>query len=370
MSRTSTEWIPIPTGSSVTGWGFSINEYPSAFLLIRKPRLLFIESDIACSVQADWVPGTQVTKSACNDLQQQAVLSDEDLAHLGHWGWTPWCYGTDTPTFDKPPTWQQVVLDTDWLKILTPRVNLNVHGETTLASTIATALSQECSEPPVDCIEGSFDDVESLIGFVITKINAIVATFVVDGLTRIGWNENFVHDLTTESVGNDSSTGPSWIYNGVDASSPRLWSEYVSGSASLLPDTAFRQSVGSTYDVAFTVQGFGLRLNGVAYYLALTIFLMHLLLVLAHVGYTLWRKRTSGSWSSLTDILVLSQKSTPRGDALKNTCAGIDAGQTLKRQMRIREIDGEVAGHESLQLLVDSEDGYKVRERHAYGASV
>ena len=149
-----------------------------------------------------------------------------------------------------------------------------------------------------------------------------------------------------------------------------MFAKLISGDASLVPNHAYRHEDGRKYRLKLTVQGYGLKANGLAYYLALTIFFLHLILVILHVWYTLGRSHTSTSWSSLTDMLLLSQTSHAPENVLKNTCAGADAYKTPALQMSIRGIENITTGHEMLQLLVDKDEGVQVEHRKVYGAKI
>ena len=78
-----------------------------------------------------------------------------------------------------------------------------------------------------------------------------------------------------------------------------------------MPYKSYRRKEGPTYALQVTIAGYGLRATGRASYLAITVLLVYLLLVVLHTSYVLYLKDDSSSWSSLTDMFVLSQTSPP-----------------------------------------------------------
>ncbi|KAF2806259.1 uncharacterized protein BDZ99DRAFT_523721 [Mytilinidion resinicola] len=183
-------------------------------------------------------------------------------------------------------------------------------------------------------------------------VGSIVASFVVDGMSRIGYVENHIDALNT------------------DLSSDAIYKKILHSGLELDPIPALRQS-GQKYVWSATVEGYGMKATSTAYYLAFTVLSVYVLVVLVHISYTLFRRRVSDSWSTLTDLLVLSQSSPAPADVLRNTSAGIATHGTLKTQLTIRENPGVTVDQEKLQLLF-GEDGKaptlkKIRQGNVYG---
>ena len=72
-SHISTQWISIPEGPSEISYGATTTHYPSAFLLIQNPGLPHTQSDISCSIQADWVTGSNVASKLCFAAIKQTI---------------------------------------------------------------------------------------------------------------------------------------------------------------------------------------------------------------------------------------------------------------------------------------------------------
>ena len=83
----------------------------------------------------------------------------------------------------------------DWLNLLTPTLEATAPGRTTLASVIGKVMSQEYS---IDLIAGD-DGTQTQV--VAIQINTIVASFVADGMARVGWDKKHIYNLTRANVG-------------------------------------------------------------------------------------------------------------------------------------------------------------------------
>lgn len=369
VSYPATQWVEPPSFPTTTNEGFTISNYPSAFLVIRNPTFY---SDMTCSIQADWVPGSHVTSLVKYEIMtnQHATLGTEDLSRLQRWTDDPWNPAGGArgppPEFEKPATWQHISLSTSWLSVLTPAIDPERQGWTTMASVLDTVLGQV--EPP------QFAPYAVAYPSVIfEQVTAVVASFVADALSRFGWDENYAYNLTSDTVFNietsSNSSTPGWNYgrsNWLD-----IFTEILHGKASLQPNNIYREENGQNYTIRVGLEGYGMSINGLAYELAMVVLSVYICLVVYHVYFVLRRDRKShgsGRWSSVIDMLVLAQVSNPPSHALMNTCAGVDAHATLKLPVSIRHVSTDKPGGEKVQLLVNSNAGRKIEVKEKYGA--
>ncbi|RSL99597.1 hypothetical protein CEP52_009633 [Fusarium oligoseptatum] len=95
--------------------------------------------------------------------------------------------------------------------------------------------------------------------------------------------------------------------------------------------TALQQPNGTEFTSFFTsisINGLAYKANSITDYLAITVLLAHIVLVLGHSVYVVYTRRSSDAWDSVMEMLILAHNSQPTSYALRNTSAG------LKMQMR------------------------------------
>ncbi|KAK5167424.1 uncharacterized protein LTR77_007123 [Saxophila tyrrhenica] len=375
-SHTATQWVDIPSSPSMTNYNSSLSHYPSAFLIIRNASTF--QSDVTCSIQADWVPGTHVTSLVSWEIttNQAAQLGDKNLAYLKQWmndvapsgdsQNEPTLLGP-SPEFQKPANWRQISISPTWLDILTPELSPDRPGWTTLASVLDAVLAQQDSAAwvPFEVYSESWH---------FEQINAVITSFVADGLSRLGWEENYAWALNRDTVFNtqDSSNASVSGWNYAQQEWEGVWSALIRKKATLLPNILYRHADGQNYTLQIALEGYGMRIGGLAYKLALLVVFIYIALVFYHIQFVVRKNRKShgsDSWSSLIDMLVLAQTSNPPDTALRNTCAGVATHATLKLPVTVRSVKSEKLGREKVQLLVYQDGGQTVVPDEAYGVN-
>ena len=363
---TSTEatWIPAPQTTSPTSFGTTSPDYPSALLLIRRPGLSFSSSDITCSVQAHWVHGKNVASNVAwafvQATESKGVVDPDVKVAVEKWG------GSSIKSFSMPPVeknprpWQHVTLDWEWLQLLTPAIEPANSGRNTLALLLESVIRAS------NYTGFTAGDSETEESNMFIKIGTIVASFVADGMSRTGWEQNIVRDLDNSNVWNiadGSFAGWNWQAQDWD----QVYSQLIKGTASLVPNLQ-QEGEGRAYKLDVAIKGYGLKASSTAYWLALTILFSHFFLVFGHVAYTIYRRRVSKAWSSVTDFVVLAQMSPPPADrALKDCSAGVKTHEVLRKQLRVRVVaSGAAGGGEELRLVVGREDGERAELGRVY----
>ncbi|KAK5743260.1 hypothetical protein LTR17_002737 [Elasticomyces elasticus] len=359
-TQLTTQWIPVPSD----GFG----GFSGGHLAIRNVTGY---GAIGCTVQAHWIPGATVASGLCDGTRaspattQQAIISPEDTEAL--FDWTHGVqFGDDEP--QPPQRWPHVDLSLDWLSALTPALDPSLPGRTTLASVLESSIVKGRSMPlTIDRIFGSERDFDLDM---LTQVNAIVASFVADGMSRVGTLENHVYDLNkyVDYWGADARK-QGWVWHAATAQG--WWNNFLTGRGRFLPLSDYKNETGEWYKMEMTVAGYGLKADGTAYYLALVILLMHVLLVIAHICYTIHNRRVSFAWTSLIDLFALCLTSPPPDPALANCSAGVSTHALLKEQLRIRDCPDATSGHERLQLLMgDPKTGMGVNAYEVYGVRI
>lgn len=364
VSRTSAYWIPVPTEATPTNYGIPLNKFPSAFLVLRQVQIWDAMADVTCSVQANWIPGTSVGKEACaaglRGITVQGFNNKEGVLMNDPSVLTNWANGLGASTrssFERPPLWPTVSLTENWLNLLTPQLAANDTGWTTLSSTIESVLSQQ----------GDFEvseDVNPSSPFY--QINAVVASFVLDGMARMGITENRLKALDALFTCLSDEPPCEWTWD--TSEWEQIIKNIIDDKATLVPTSTYRKELGKMYHIQFTISGYGIRSDTTASKLALAVLYAHTLLAILHIAYYCFTRRSSDSWSSPTDILALSRCSTTSTNGcLRNTSAGVKTFVTRQLRLRIRENKIVANGEESLQLLVDNAFGDKIEIGKAYG---
>ena len=78
--------------------------------------------------------------------------------------------------------------------------------------------------------------------------------------------------------------------------------------------------------------------------------------------WTLVRRRNSGAWERLEDLLALLLSSRPEPSVLQNTCAGISQATTRSQNVRIVAIRDPWEGEERVQMVF-TDDGSRREDR-------
>lgn len=227
---------------------------------------------MTCSVDARWTKanyrGQPVDAFNAHYTQQASWIQSQQYSH----DLVGWQYS------QRPVAggyWRKVQIDHDWLEALTPSMDNNTAGATSLAGLFAD-MGIEHNEKYTD---------------IVPAVEAIIATMVTDGMSRTGFR----------SVGKpaDQLTDPLNILPDVSSSD---WTSFVGGRHRFPrpdgPATELRLSM--------SIGGYAYRADSKAYWLALTVLFLHAALALAHLGYVILTRVFSNAWESITSFIVLA----------------------------------------------------------------
>ncbi|PYI23886.1 hypothetical protein BO99DRAFT_375586 [Aspergillus violaceofuscus CBS 115571] len=250
---------------------------------------------IGCTVQAGWVPAT--------------VFTDK----YTFWtGWYPWNIQYNNRSLAWNPisysaTNGRVAFGDKWLKLLTPPSPLTV-GDTTSTWRPSTIESLFLN---AGLATNAKTDEIALDGWLVNNssswqrvslVEAIVCSVILDGLSRTGSHQLFIEDRPAMQPSTTTPSTPS-------------------------------ESV--TIKAEMEISGFSLQ-HSLAGTLAMSVLFAHMAIATGHIIYLILKRHTSGSWSSVGELIALAQNSPPASGVLTNTGGGIRSSKTYAHLARIR----------------------------------
>ncbi|KKK20324.1 hypothetical protein P175DRAFT_0440547 [Aspergillus ochraceoroseus IBT 24754] len=283
---------------------------------------------IGCTVQAGWVPAT--------------VFTDK----YTFWtGWYPWNiqFGDRTPAWNgasKSSTNGRIAFGDEWLRLLTPKAPPTAfYTESWRPSTIESIF-----------LNAGLADYAQFRSWLsnsnstrakVSLLEAIVCSVVLDGLSRTGSYRAF----------DTSGSSSEWSianYNLLPNFESRvLKNEQALQTPALDPDQF------TTIQAEMKISGFSFQ-TSLASFLAMSVLLTHILLATAHIGYILYKRQSSSSWSSVAGLIALAQNSQPAFGSLANTGGGIECSQTYGQVAKIRAKNTPgIPNHKHVELLFE-----------------
>ncbi|KAL4923594.1 uncharacterized protein BDV17DRAFT_234775 [Aspergillus undulatus] len=296
---------------------------------------------VGCTVQAGWVPAT--------------VYTDK----YTFWtGWYPWniLFGDRTPAFNQASTEQingRIAFGNKWLDLLTPPAPITTPDtpswrpstmESILlnAGTTAERHTSNRTDPAAlnTWLAGDTSSWQK-----VSLIESIICSVVVDGLSRTGSHRVFNF--------NTSGPGPGWSIKNYKPLPG--FSNLVLNDENAVQPPSVNPTDYITLKAELQISGFSLQ-SSLATYLAMSVLLIHMLMATIHIIYVLIKRHTSGSWSTVGELIALSQNSQPAFDVLPNTGGGIKRSRTYAQVAKIRALASSLAPKEAggrIELLFD-----------------
>lgn len=276
---------------------------------------------IGCSAQTRWVPTTAFTDK------------------YSFWsGWYPWNieFGASTPSWTPvgegqslSPTNGRIALGKGWLKLLTPPTPAPGPGAmgwspSTIESILESAgLAYSTRDWDGTTLTEDPPTPDLSVRGRTTLLEAIICSVLVDGLSRFGSHRVF---NTTGPI----SQWPLAMYAPLPNLNEQILANQTAFETPAVPSTDL-----TTLHTSMEITGFAFR-RSLAGFLAMAVLLTHIAIATAHTIWVLWNKRTSHSWSTVSELIALSQNSQPASDALSNTGAGIHNSTTFANVAKIR----------------------------------
>ncbi|KAK8099967.1 hypothetical protein PG999_010341 [Apiospora kogelbergensis] len=317
-----------------------------------------------CSLDIRWAMGTNIGSGlpgTDNMVVYGALKALEDSSTSGEisTSWAP------TPG----PDWRFAAADRAWLETLLPLVEgTREEGWTTAAAMFAHAGSNSSA--------GLMEDAFPSLPY----IESTLATLVVDGMSRIGLNEN----MQRVNLGR---------YNGLRTLPQRrtdpgaYFDKLLAGETVVVPPPGVAADAVARLRWDVRVSGLAYGANSTAAYLALAVLLACSAIAVGHGAYVLATRRSSEAWDCVEELVLLSQLSRPSASAaLVNTAGGIHrraayrvGAHILARRRRRKRVGGSKGDFdddgEDLQLVLDPGEGdcdrlEAIREGVAYGKRI
>ena len=314
-----TQWVPVPDTATLSD-GSTTSDLPSALLSIvlpigkdRKNRSTGVV--YPCSVDARWAKSTYQGSNIAliGEVYSQTAQADHKRRFLpNHTGYDK----NFLPINDG--SWRKVKITNDWLYVLTPPLSNGTSGQTVLSNLLAK-LRLDNSTGEVFM----WSDLTSII-------ESITATVVADGMSRLGFTAN---------------AGP--IKHISDSNHILPWNGTASNIRSVLGSNyVFQHPAGPANGVKISifVGGYAYSADSVAYYLALTVLLVHAAIAFSYMAYTLKTRECCNAWNSFLGLFILAATSevseaSKIDEVLQKTSSGVEQYRTLKTAVRIRTLN-------------------------------
>ena len=352
MDVLSTQWFkPKGEGEQLLSNGTSVSFLPSAFLNIWSPVTNNETNGTAwtCSVDARWAPGVNVG----NHLGDQTFIGSDFIT-------TAELTDTRDPVGEDPTgkgflpkddgNWITVDLGLDWLNQLTPHLTFSSNATAAFTpndasswTTLASILQGSGIDNTTNAV-GNWGDLRS-------PIESMIASQVADGMSRIGFSKNggSLDRIATQGEQANYSTEP-----------PELFAEFLNGRTSFPPPWTNDTTNLTRLEWHAFISGYAYKADSLAYYLALALLLTHSLIAATHTVYRCSTAISSEAWTSLGELLVIAQQSTPAKNGFADTSAGIQRGKTYQQSLRIRATNNDPkwvnSVGEELQIIVEDPD--------------
>ena len=189
-------------------------------------------------------------------------------------------------------------------------------------------------------------------GRIVYALESLLSLSVVNGLAQ----RNFSVNMTRTLLGNIDGLGLV-SYNGLNAEQIkqnqdsfgcRGWCSQLlpSGNRMGYGSNFFNNSnIDTTTTASFTmragVQGWAFNRRDSAANFTIIALLLHILIAFGHIGYTIWKWKSSSNWGSISELVALAMTSEP-SQALENTGAGIDSGAAFENRGQVIDRNGVV----------------------------
>ncbi|KAK0645788.1 hypothetical protein B0T16DRAFT_411933 [Cercophora newfieldiana] len=327
-----TTWMPLPPefGSASTGLIFE-----TPWVGNGSSRAV-----VGCSVDARWADG-RVSRDTGRVRTAAPQRMWEPHLRPGYW------ITMFRPTPAEPDAWRHINISTSWLAQLAPALP-DTQLKTNL-TTLETVLDR------CDLVGGIFNSTRDAtsewnlksdggINRTIT-LEWLTSVLVADGISRHRMEQEL--DLARNQK--------DWNLVGYHRRRPDYKEQLITGGTAIDPPSSGEYT---TFSMSITINGLSYSIRSVTDCLAIAILSTHILLVIGHSAYLMWRRKSSAAWDSTAEVLALAHNSRPSHRALRNTSAGIQCLQTYGKIAGIRvrpadpaEADAEAAPRVELVML-------------------
>ncbi|KAL6229289.1 hypothetical protein BDW75DRAFT_249903 [Aspergillus navahoensis] len=317
------QWVHLPAKLGAVSIG-GLFESPWSSKWTDEPS----RAVIACTVQAGWVPAT--------------VYTDKYTFWTGWYTWNI-LFGDRTPVYDPASTDRtngRVVFGDDWLDILTPPAPATAPDDSSWHPSTIESIFHTAG---VATSPDSWLSKDNAAWERVSLVEAIICSVILDGLSRTGSHRVF------------NTTGPASEWSIADYSPfPDFNSLILENKPAMQPPSNSPDGY-ITLEAEMKISGFSMQ-SSLAMYLAMCVLLVHMLMAAVHTVYVVLQRHTSGSWSTVSELIALSQNSRPAFSVLPNTGGGIQCLKTYAQVAKIRVVrspDLSVDDDGRIELLFD-----------------
>ncbi|XXH00741.1 hypothetical protein Hte_007091 [Hypoxylon texense] len=337
-SRLKVTWVPLPSTFGAASAGMI---FESPWFHNGDSRIV-----VGCSIDARWADGRVTERDIGFSLNNLNQSESWGLAQMG-------LFSNFRPLNDG--SWTQITLDESWLAALTPlneppspsASNMTTFEMILQSSALIDENLLNASDPTIFWNE-IFPGASNRTLF----LEWITALLVSDGLSRYG----------SDRVLNSSGPPSEWSlmdYN----KRPDSYSRFLGGTDALEPPQGFDYT---TFEAEIHLEGLTYQAQSITDYLSIAVLLVHIILALGHIIYVFQAHQSSGSWGTITELLILAYGSRPVSSALRNVSAGIKCIKTYRKVAIVRaanlvrstrdKLDGD---HKHAELVLLADDGVK-----------
>ncbi|KAH7393791.1 hypothetical protein DE146DRAFT_757281 [Phaeosphaeria sp. MPI-PUGE-AT-0046c] len=251
---------------------------------------------------------------------------------------------------------RRIYITPEWFEA----VNIPIRDGTNSAA--VPSANSTSSQATIDAYSGG-TTVSSLLAlraadtFLIPAIEHTLATVFADALARAGsWRVLNV----TQTVINKKYNYPEFHKQKEDhgiqlLNDQEAYEDPHSTSANTFTEFHMRQEIG----------GYSFMASSITDILSLVVVFSYLAIATGHMLLLLIRRNSSSCWDSVSELLSLTQQSSPSAIALKNTAAGIERMSTFRQRARITVSENDP---EHVEMRFDGDcEGKNVLQRPSSG---
>lgn len=357
------QWIDLPTDDFGPVSGGILLQLPG-----NMPDTF--QAVIGCSISAFWFSSQHTSDSLANE----AAWSVAEVKTQTQWKRIR--SDLNASNAESKRYRRLISIRDDWFRSLTPRTSCLSHSNqsdqlTTLQCLfsdvgLATVLGELRTQPQsrwngTACLDRQPDPSETDVDRLNTSdcgnggkhqlLEMMLASVFANGLSRYGSRHAF-----EQSSMSDSPTSPSrWLLKSLPRAN-NYYNSLLSNKAhdnAILPAPASADSQSINLRMHMEVVGYAWYANSFSDYIATTVVVVYLLVVLVHTVWVVTTGITSSSWDTVTELLGLALQSPP-SQTLKGSGAGIERLGTYQRIVQLRARDeGQV---QTVVLVVDDDE--------------
>ena len=280
-----------------------------------------------CTIDARWMPS-----HIWIDLSNDEIVHDDAVI--------------DRTTIRKTlqqTAYKPIYISKDWVEL--PRVPSSESLES--VSTL-TGFWAKCAYPILGEATSDIFSQDYVPPRMTQCISSVVATYLAESLANLAALNPIVQHLTFKPGQNPVTSQPS---SNITADLTLTMMAGIDNIADL--NTSVNLKDPHFHQLFFTYEqyGYGYGFRGALVYLGVAVLILHIILVIFHIGITQLHGWSSGAWKHMTDMTVLAWNSTPTA-RLSGSSLGVKDKSLWRRGVRV-----VAKGERGLELVLDDTVG-------------